>query len=239
MNHKKNLYQEEMEKFSAYEDEWWNPDSITSPLHRINPLRLAFLQQESTVPLANTSIADIGCGGGILAESLAKQGATVLGIDACETAIAAAKKHAADQHLSLTYTVNTIEALAENPDNHEAFDIITCMEMLEHVPHPDHIIQHAATMLKPGGQLFASTLNRTPQSFLFGIIGAEYILGMIPKGTHSYKSFIKPSELRRWAEDAKLSYQAMTGIHYNPFTDLFSLGPDIRVNYLCVFRKAS
>jgi 2-polyprenyl-6-hydroxyphenyl methylase/3-demethylubiquinone-9 3-methyltransferase len=239
MANKENLSREEMEKFSSYGDQWWDPHSITSPLHRINPLRLSFIQQHSPAPLSTNRIIDIGCGGGILAEALAKAGAHVLGMDACESAIAAAKKHAASQDLPLTYTVSTIEALAQQPEHRGAYDIVTCMEMLEHVPHPDQVIAHAAALLKPNGLLFASTLNRTPQSFLFGIIGAEYVLGMIPKGTHSYQSFIKPSELRRWAERADLHYQAITGIHYNPFTDVFSLQQDIRVNYLCVFQKTS
>jgi len=239
MTDKKNVYQDEMDKFSSYGDDWWNTNSITSPLHRINPLRLAFIQEQSPTSLSSKHIVDIGCGGGILAESLAKQGATVLGMDACDSAIAAAEKHAEPQDLPLTYTVSTIEDLTKKPEHIGAYDIVTCMEMLEHVPHPDQIIAHAAALLKPNGLLFASTLNRTPQSFLFGIIGAEYILSMIPKGTHSYKSFIKPSELRRWAENAGLDYQAITGIHYNPFTDVFSLQKDVSVNYLCVFKKTS
>lgn len=239
MTGKKNINQEEMDKFSEYGDSWWDESSIAAPLHRINPLRLSFIQQHCPDALTTQHILDIGCGGGILAESLAKQGATVLGVDACESAIAAAKKHAATQKLPLTYTVSTIEDLLKKSDYIGAYDIVTCMEMLEHVPHPDQIIAHVAMLLKPGGLLFASTLNRTPQSFLFGIIGAEYILGMIPKGTHSYQSFIKPSELRRWAESVHLEYQAITGIHYNPFTDNFRLCKDINVNYLCVFKKTS
>ena len=237
MNKDDNFSRKEEKKFSDYGESWWEDNSVAAPLHKINPLRINFIR-ENTDSLKNCSVLDVGCGGGILTEELAKYSHKVLGIDICSTAIDAGKKHAAEQQLSVNYKNTTIEQLYnENPDT--KYDIITCMEMLEHVPDPEQIIAYTAKMLKPGGTAFFSTLNRNLKSFLFGIVGAEYILKMIPYGTHTYASFIKPSELNAWCKKHGIEFSSITGISYNPLTDKFSLSKDTSVNYLCCFKKVT
>ncbi|MBT4803635.1 MAG: bifunctional 2-polyprenyl-6-hydroxyphenol methylase/3-demethylubiquinol 3-O-methyltransferase UbiG [Legionellales bacterium] len=237
MNKDDNFSRKEEKKFSDYGESWWEDNSVAAPLHKINPLRINFIR-ENTDSLKNCSVLDVGCGGGILTEELAKYSHKVLGIDICSTAIDAAKNHAAKQQSSANYKQTTIETFhSENPD--AKYDIITCMEMLEHVPNPEQIISHVSRILNPGGTAFFSTLNRNMKSFLFGIIGAEYILNMIPKGTHSYSSFIKPSELNSWCKKHGLEFTGITGISYNPLTDKFSLSKDTSVNYLCCFKKST
>ena len=230
---------DEIHKFSDANQDWWNPTGPSAPLHHINPLRLEFIQKNS--PLHKSlNILDIGCGGGILTEALAQTGAHVTGIDLSESALKAAHDHKAKINPDLTILYHTIstEEFAEN--NPEKFDMITCMEMLEHVPDPQKIIQAASRLLKPGGKLFLSTLNRTVKSYLFSVIGAEYLLKLLPIGTHDYGKFIKPSELSQWVRQAGLSVRDVSGITYNPFFKKYSLVEhDISVNYIMFCEKNS
>lgn len=224
----------EIEKFSALASKWWDPNSEFKPLHEINPLRLQWI--ESIVGNLNSKkILDIGCGGGILAESMAAKGAEVTGIDLAERSLKIARLHSLETGIEVSYEHISAEDMAlQHP---EKFDVITCMEMLEHVPNPASIIHACAKLVKPGGLVFFSTLNRNPKSFLFAIIGAEYLLSLVPKGTHSYESFIKPSELARCAREAHLELIELKGLEYNPLSKHYSLTQDSSVNYLMATRK--
>jgi 2-polyprenyl-6-hydroxyphenyl methylase / 3-demethylubiquinone-9 3-methyltransferase len=225
---------QELAKFSELAHRWWDPESEFRPLHQINPLRLDWIDQ--FVGLKGKRVVDVGCGGGILAESMAKRSAEVLGIDLADKALKVAQLHAMETGVAnLNYRSVAAEALAlEQPGN---FDAVTCMEMLEHVPDPASVVQACADMVKPGGWVFFSTLNRNPKSFLFAIVGAEYVLKMLPKGTHEFKRFIKPAELARFIRQAGLSAQQMKGLEFNPLTQHYWLSSDTSVNYMIACRK--
>ncbi len=228
MNNTKNIDHNEIAKFEALATRWWDPESEFRTLHQINPLRLDFINERA--PLEGKKVLDVGCGGGILSESMATRGARVTGIDMGEKPLAVAKLHLKESGLEVDYRQTTAEALAiEEP---KSFDIITCMEMVEHVPNPASVINACSRLVRPGGELFFSTINRTPKAWLFAIIGAEYLLNILPKGTHSYEKFIRPSELERWARESGLVTKEITGMHYNPFTDRYWLAPGVEVNYL-------
>ncbi|MBA2654666.1 MAG: bifunctional 2-polyprenyl-6-hydroxyphenol methylase/3-demethylubiquinol 3-O-methyltransferase UbiG [Gammaproteobacteria bacterium] len=218
----------EIAKFSLLAEDWWNPFGSSKPLHDINPLRFEFIKKYT--PLSNMAILDIGCGGGILSESLAKEGGKVTGIDLSEDAIKVATLHSQDQNVSVTYQVASAEDYAE--EFPAQFDIITCMELLEHVPSPDSIIQACATLLKPKGHLFLSTINRNPKAYLYAILGAEYLLKLLPKGTHQYEKFIRPIEMAEMLHQADLQLAHMSGMHYHPIFKTYSLTDDVSVNYL-------
>lgn len=229
-----NVDPKEIAKFEALASRWWDPDSEFKPLHDINPLRLDYIDKRAS--LHGKNVIDVGCGGGILAESMASKGSTVTGIDLGDAPLNVAKIHGLESGISVHYERTSAEQMAElNP---ETFDVVTCMEMLEHVPDPSQTIASCAKLCKPGGHLFFSTINRNPKSFLFAIIGAEYVLNLLPKGTHEYKSFIRPSELESWARHAGLQLQNITGMSYNPLTKQYWLGKDVDVNYLMHFTKA-
>ena len=223
----------EVAKFDALAARWWDPDGEFRPLHEINPLRLDWIRQYAD--LNGRSVADIGCGGGILAESMAAAGADVTGIDMAESPLAVARLHQVESGIDVDYRQSTAEELAAT--NAGQYDIVTCLEMLEHVPSPAQIIASVHTLLRPGGQAFFSTINRNPKSFVFAIVGAEYVLKLLPAGTHEYRKFIRPSELDSWARDAGLELKASIGMHYNPLTRDYSLGPGLDVNYLMHFRR--
>lgn len=218
----------ELQKFSDLAHRWWDPESEFKPLHRINPLRLDWI--DTAVGLSGKKVVDIGCGGGILAESMAARGALVTGVDLSDKALGVARLHLYESGLTVDYQHIAAEALAlEAPGS---FDVVTCMEMLEHVPDPASTIQACAALVKPGGQVFFSTLNRNLKSYLMAVVGAEYILNLLPKGTHEYAKFIKPSELARYVRNAGLDVNELIGMTYNPLTEIYALGPDTDVNYL-------
>jgi 2-polyprenyl-6-hydroxyphenyl methylase/3-demethylubiquinone-9 3-methyltransferase len=225
----------ELAKFSDLAHRWWDPESEFRPLHQINPLRLDWIT--SQMPLAGARMLDVGCGGGILADAMARRGADVLGIDLSSKALRVAQLHALEaQTPRVAYREVAVEALAaEQP---ASFDGVTCMEMLEHVPDPGSVVRACAALVKPGGWVFFSTLNRNPQSFLLAIVGAEYVLGMLPRGTHEYLKFIRPSELATWCRGASLDLQHTRGLHYNPLTRRYRLVGDTSVNYLVSTRKS-
>ena len=218
----------EIQKFSELAHRWWDPTSEFRPLHQINPLRLEWIN--ARVPLAGKQVCDVGCGGGILAESIAKKGATVTGIDLSEKALKVADLHSLESGIKVRYELIAAEELAAREAGQ--YDVVTCMEMLEHVPDPAAIVQACAKLVKPGGHIFFSTLNRNPKSYLFAIIGAEYILGLLPRGTHDYAKFITPAELSSFTRTAGLEVQALKGMTYNPLTKIYSLNQDTSVNYL-------
>ncbi len=223
-----NVDPEELAKFSALASRWWDTNSEFKPLHDINPLRLGYI--DSRVPVAGKSVVDIGCGGGILAEGLAHRGAKVTAIDMAAASLNVARLHLLESKLDIDYQQCTAEQFA---DKHpQSFDIVTCLEMLEHVPDPESVIQACARLVKPDGHLFFSTINRNLKSYLFAVLGAEYILQLLPKGTHEYTKFIKPSELASWVRGARLDLKDVTGMLYNPLTKHYSLGRDVGVNYL-------
>jgi len=232
-----NVDAQELAKFSDLAHKWWDPDSEFRPLHEINPLRLGWIEQ-CAGPLAGRRVVDIGCGGGILAESMARQGADVLGIDLAERSLKVAQLHAMEAGVaSLRYREIAAEALAvEQPG---LFDVVTCMEMMEHVPDPAAIVQACAALAKPGGWVFFSTIHRQPKAFLHAILGAEYLLGLLPRGTHEYARFIRPSELARWCRYSGLDLQHTRGMGYNPLTRRYQLNADTSVNYLVACRKAA
>ncbi len=230
-----NIDRAELDKFSALAHRWWDPNSEFKPLHQINPLRLGWIDRLSG-GLAGKRVLDIGCGGGILSESMARLGAEVTGIDLADKPLKVAQLHALDAGISVDYQAIAAEDLAQMAP--ASFDVVTCMEMLEHVPDPASTVQACATLVKPGGKVFFSTLNRNPKSYLFAIIGAEYVLRLLPKGTHDYQKFIKPSELSRYAREAGLESEQLLGMSYNPFTQVYKLGTDTDVNYLMACRKA-
>lgn len=229
-----NVDQAELDKFSALASRWWDPESEFKPLHAINPLRLGWIISH-TGDLAGKRVVDVGCGGGILSESLATSGAQVTGIDLAERSLKIARLHGLESGVTVDYRNVSAEQLAQ--DEPEQFDVVTCMEMLEHVPDPASIVRACADMAKPGGWIFFSTLNRNPKSFLFAIVGAEYVLKLLPKGTHSYESFIKPSELATAARQAGLEPLEMKGLEYNPLNKTYRLSGDVSVNYLVAARK--
>ena len=218
----------EIQKFSELAHRWWDPTSEFRPLHEINPLRLEWIN--ARVPLAGKQVCDVGCGGGILAESIAKKGATVTGIDLSEKALKVADLHSLESGIKVRYELISAEELAAREAGQ--YDVVTCMEMLEHVPDPAAIVQACANLVKPGGHIFFSTLNRNPKSYLFAIIGAEYVLGLLPRGTHDYAKFITPAELSSFTRIANLEVQALKGMTYNPLTKIYSLNQDTSVNYL-------
>jgi 2-polyprenyl-6-hydroxyphenyl methylase/3-demethylubiquinone-9 3-methyltransferase len=223
----------ELAKFDSFASRWWDTEGDFRPLHQINPLRLDWIRQQ--VKLAGRKVVDIGCGGGILTESMSAANATVTGIDMAEGPLAVARLHQHESGADVDYRQCTAEELAAAEPEH--YDIVTCLEMLEHVPDPSAVIRSCAELLKPGGQVFFSTINRNPKSFLFAIVGAEYILRLLPSGTHEYDKFIRPSELETWARAAGLELQASIGLQYNPLTKVYSLGPNVDVNYLMSFRR--
>lgn len=218
----------ELEKFGDLAHHWWDPNSEFKPLHDINPLRLDWINQ--AIGLAGKRILDVGCGGGLLSEGMAVRGANVTGIDLSEKPLGVARLHLLESGQKVDYRKISVEHLAN--DMPGAFDAVTCLEMLEHVPNPSSVIAACARLVKPGGQVVLSTLNRNPKSYLFAVIGAEYIMNMLPKGTHDYARFIKPSELARWAKLAGLEPDEVIGMSYNPLTTVYSLGSDTSVNYL-------
>ncbi len=223
----------ELQKFSELAHRWWDPTSEFRPLHEINPLRLEWIN--ALVPLAGKRVVDVGCGGGILAEAIAKKGANVKGIDLSEKALKVAELHSLESEVHVSYELIAAEALADREAGQ--YDVVTCMEMLEHVPDPSAIVQACATLVKPGGRLFFSTLNRNPKYYLFAIICAEYMLRLLPRGTHDYAKFIKPAELSQFARNANLEVQALKGMTYNPLTKIYSLNHDTDVNYLMACSK--
>lgn len=226
--------QAEINKFDQLADQWWQPQGSLKTLHQINPLRLQFIHNYCP-DLQNQTIVDIGCGGGILSESLALEGARVTGIDLSTQAIQAAQHHA--QHSNLAIDYQTIDSHIYADQHPAQFDIVTCMELLEHVEEPDTLIADCASLLKPGGWLFASTLNRRPKSYLLGIVAAEYLLNLLPRGTHDYAHFIKPSELTQSLRHNNLQLEALKGLSYLPFSKTFQLTDDISVNYLAAAQK--
>jgi len=221
----------ELEKFSQLAHRWWDPHSEFKPLHDINPLRLDYITRLAGANgLKGKTVLDVGCGGGILSESMAVHGATVTGIDLGDKPLKVAKLHLLETGNQVDYRNIAVEQLATEQPRH--YDIVTCMEMLEHVPDPASIVQACAQLVKPGGWVFFSTLNRNPKSYLFAVIGAEYVLNLLPRGTHDYAKFIKPSELARMARNAGLQMNEVIGMSYHPFDKTYSLGPDTDVNYI-------
>ena len=223
----------ELEKFGDLAHHWWDPNSEFRPLHEINPLRLGYI--DSIVPLSGKSVLDVGCGGGILSEALAGAGATVTGIDLADKSLSVAKLHLLESGKQVEYRKVAVEVLAEERPAH--YDVVTCMEMLEHVPDPAAVVAACAKLVKPNGHVFFSTLNRNPKSYLFAIIGAEYVLNLLPRGTHDYAKFIKPSELAQWSRNAGLNVEDVTGMSYNPLDKSYSLGRDTSVNYVVACQR--
>ncbi len=225
----------EIDKFAALASRWWDKDSEFKPLHDINPLRLNYIKQQCGGSLKNKRILDVGCGGGILAESLALEGAIVTGIDMAKASLEVAKLHLLESGLEVDYQKILVEEFAEQYP--EKFDIIICLEMLEHVPDFNSIIKACSKLVKPSGQAFFSTINRNAKSYLFAIIGAEYILKLLPQGTHDWDKFIQPSEMDKWARHSNLTLKGMIGMTYNPFTKTYKLEDDVSVNYLSYYQK--
>lgn len=223
----------EIEKFSALAHKWWDPNSEFRPLHEINPLRLGYIN--GIVPLSGKTVLDVGCGGGILSEALADAGATVTGIDLADKSLSVAKLHLLESGKQVEYRKVAVEVLAE--ERPASYDVVTCMEMLEHVPDPSAVVAACAKLVKPNGHVFFSTLNRNPKSYLFAIIGAEYVLNLLPRGTHDYAKFIKPSELAQWCRNSGLNVGDVTGMSYNPLDKSYSLGRDTSVNYVVASQR--
>lgn len=223
----------EIAKFEALASRWWDTESEFKPLHDINPLRLNYIDERA--PLPGKRVLDVGCGGGILSEGLCQRGAHVMAIDMGEAPLAVARLHGLESGINIDYQQMTVESLAEQQA--ESFDSITCLEMLEHVPQPASIIKACAELLKPGGHLFLSTINRHPKAYLFAIVGAEHLLKMLPKGTHDYKKFIKPSELTAYTRQAGLELKDLSGMVYNPLLKEYKLARDVDVNYLMHLQK--
>jgi 2-polyprenyl-6-hydroxyphenyl methylase / 3-demethylubiquinone-9 3-methyltransferase len=224
----------ELNKFAELAHKWWDKTSEFKPLHEINPLRLNYIDQ--AIGLKGKNVLDVGCGGGILSESMAEKGARVMGIDLGEKALKVAELHSLESGIAVNYKLISVETLAEQQP--ESFDVITCLEMLEHVPNPASVIAACSKLVKPQGHVFFSTINRNPKAYLLAVIGAEYILNLLPRGTHDYEKFIKPSELASWARVENLSLQGQIGMRYNPITQQYSLGADTSVNYLMHMVKA-
>lgn len=218
----------EIAKFSELASRWWDPDSEFRPLHEINPLRLAYIEQHG--PIAGQKVIDVGCGGGILAEAMAIKGADVTGIDLGEKALTVARLHALESEQQIDYQLLSAEEMAVARPGE--YDVVTCMEMLEHVPDPASVIAACGALVKPGGRVYFSTLNRNPRAYLMAVIGAEYLLKLLPRGTHRYENFIKPSELHGWAEAAGLEMHDLIGLHYNPVFKSYKLASGVDVNYM-------
>ena len=223
-----NVDEVELNKFSNLAHKWWDKTSEFKPLHDINPLRLNYI--DKAVTLKGKTVLDVGCGGGILSESMAERGAKVTGIDLGEKALKVAQLHSLESGVAVDYQLISVEKLAEQQPT--SFDVVTCLEMLEHVPDPASVVAACAKLVKPGGQVFFSTINRNPKAYLFAVIGAEYVLNMLPRGTHDYTKFIKPSELASWMRLADLSLNHQIGMSYNPITQHYWLGDDVSVNYM-------
>ena len=223
----------ELEKFGALAHRWWDPQGEFRPLHEINPLRLAWIERQA--PLEERDALDVGCGGGILAEAMARRGARVTGIDLAEKPLKVAQLHLLESRLEVRYELASAEDYAARHAG--GFDVLTCMEMLEHVPDPASAVAACARLLRPGGRAIFSTINRNPKAYLFAVIGAEYVLNLLPKGTHDYARFIRPSELAGWARASGLALEDLTGMTYNPLTRTYALGSDVGVNYIAACRK--
>lgn len=233
-SHNLNIDPDEIAKFEELASRWWDRNSEFKPLHDINPLRVGYIDRIAS--LAGKRILDVGCGGGILSESMAQRGAEVSGIDMGEAPLKVAKLHGLESGILINYRQITVEQLADEAP--ESFDVVTCMEMLEHVPDPASIIDACARLTRPGGKLFFSTLNKNPKSYLFAILGAEHLLKLVPKGTHDFNKFIRPSQLGRWIRDAGLRLDDITGMTYNPLTKVYRLDPkDVDVNYMMAVSK--
>ncbi|KFC86426.1 MAG: bifunctional 2-polyprenyl-6-hydroxyphenol methylase/3-demethylubiquinol 3-O-methyltransferase UbiG [Hafnia alvei] len=224
-----NVDHQEIAKFEAVASRWWDLEGEFKPLHRINPLRLNYIQQRAD-GVFGKKILDVGCGGGILAESMAREGADVTGLDMGAEPLQVARLHSLETGIKVTYVQETVE---QHADEHASlYDIVTCMEMLEHVPDPRSVVLACAKLVKPGGHVFFSTINRNNKAWLMAVIGAEYVLKMVPKGTHDVKKFIRPAELIGWIDETPLRERNMIGLHYNPLTDKFKLAPNVDVNYM-------
>ncbi len=223
----------ELEKFSQLAHKWWDPNSEFKPLHDINPLRLGYIDRHAKI--AGKAVLDVGCGGGILSEGMAALGASVTGIDLADKSLKVAKLHLLESGRQVDYRKVAVEALAAEQPEH--YDVVACLEMLEHVPDPQSVVAACAKLAKPGGWVFFSTLNRNPKSYLYAVLGAEYVLNLLPRGTHDYARFIKPSELAQWCRNAGLDVADVTGMSYSPFSKTYSLGSDTDVNYLIACRK--
>lgn len=230
-----NIDSAELKKFEDIAKKWWDPDSEFKPLHEINPLRLGYITDR--VELTGMRVLDVGCGGGLLTEAMASCGANVTGIDAGEGPLSVAKLHRHESNVWADYELTTVEDFAAT--NPEKFDVITCLEMLEHVPDPASVISACRSLLKEDGHLFLSTINRNPKAYLFAIVGAEYVLGMLPKGTHDFDKLIQPAELAAWCRDANLTITDLTGMTYNPITRAYKMGRDVDVNYMAYARPES
>ena len=229
-----NIDRSEIAKFEALASRWWDKESEFKPLHDINPLRANWIDERS--PVAGKKLLDVGCGGGILAESMAQRGADVTGIDMGEAPLTVAQLHSLETGITIDYQQSTAEAMASQ--HPEQYDIVTCLEMLEHVPDPSSVIQACTNLVKPGGHIYFSTINRNPKAYLFAVLGAEYLLRLLPKGTHDYSKFIRPSELCNCVRDAGLELQTMTGMTYNPLTKNYRLNDkDVDVNYMVYAQK--
>lgn len=224
-----NVDHDEIAKFEAVASRWWDLEGEFKPLHRINPLRLDYIARRAD-GLFGKQVLDVGCGGGILAESMAREGAEVTGLDMGAEPLQVARLHALESGVSVQYVQETVESHAAAHARH--YDVVTCMEMLEHVPDPQSVVRACASLVKPGGHVFFSTINRNAKAWLLMIFGAEYVLKMVPKGTHDAKKFIRPAELLNWVDGTSLAEQHITGLHYNPLRDRFTLGPNVDVNYM-------
>ena len=224
---------DELRKFGDIAHRWWDTTGEFAPLHAINPLRLAWIAERA--PLAGSRVVDVGCGGGILAESMAARGADVTGIDLSEKPLSVAALHGLESGVRVRYEMIAVEALADREP--ASFDVVTCMEMLEHVPDPAAVVRACGKLVKPGGHVFFSTINRNPKAYLFAVVGAEYLLRLLPLRTHDYKRFITPAELTRHARHAQLALNAMIGLHYNPLTKRYWLAPNVDVNYMIATRR--
>ena len=223
----------EIARFDAIAREWWDPSGPMRPLHDLNPVRLEYVERGG--PLDGRAVLDVGCGGGLLTEAMARRGARVVGLDLAHELVEVARRHAAQHGVDIDYRTDSVEHHgAEHP---ATYDVVTCMEMLEHVPEPSAVVAELATLVKPGGHVFVSTLNRTPRAYALAVLGAEYVMGLLPKGTHTYDRFIRPSELARWGRDAGLDLDDVAGLAYDPFTRSARLDSDARVNYLMHLRR--